>query len=132
MANFNDHSTGNFPGIDEYAAIERAIQHYVDGARTGKGDTMKPAFHDDATIFGYVGEDLFAGPIQNLYSWNDANGPAKDIVSKIVSIDIVGTVASVRLESDNWTGHRFTDFFNLLKVNGHWKIMNKVFHLHIH
>ena len=35
-----------------------------------------------------------------------------------------------RLEIDNWTGHRFTDLFTLLKVDGEWKIMNKVFHLH--
>lgn len=31
---------------------------------------------------------------------------------------------------DNWTGHRFTDIMTLLKVDGEWKIMNKVFHLH--
>ena len=35
-----------------------------------------------------------------------------------------------RLESDNWTGHKFTDFFTILKVDGEWKIMNKIFHLH--
>lgn len=116
--------------ISDYDAIIAIIQHYIDGARSGRGSEMKPAFHDDATIYGYVGPDLFAGPIQGLYDWNDENGPAKDIESRIVSIDIVETVASVRLESDNWTGHRFTDFFNLLKVDGKWKIMNKVFHLH--
>lgn len=110
--------------------IRRLIQHYIDGAKSGKGSDMQPAFHEDATIYGYVGSDLFAGPIQGLYDWNDANGPAKDLVSSIVSLDIVGTVASVRLESDNWTGHRFTDFFNVLKIDGQWKIMNKIFHLH--
>ncbi|PPC95093.1 MAG: lumazine-binding protein [Methylotenera sp.] len=123
-------TNSHFSNIDEYAVIERVIQHYIDGARTGKGDDMRPAFHPEATIFGYVGEDLFSGPIENLYQWNDANGPAKDIVAKIVSIDIVGTAASVRVESDNWTGHRFTDFFNILKINGQWKIMSKIFHLH--
>jgi hypothetical protein len=116
--------------ISEYDAVTQVMQHYINGARSGKGAEMKPAFHDDATIFGYVGPDLFEGPIQGLYDWNDENGPAKDIQSRIVHIDIVGTVANVRLESDNWTEHRFTDFFNLLKVNGQWKIMNKVFHLH--
>jgi hypothetical protein len=116
--------------ISDYDAITQTVQHYIDGARSGKGTDMKPAFHDDATIYGYVGPDLFAGPIQGLYDWNDENGPARDIESRIVNIDIVGTVASVRLESDNWTGHRFTDFFNLLKVDGKWKVMNKVFHLH--
>jgi hypothetical protein len=114
----------------EYKAIARVIQHYINGAISGKGSEMKPAFHDDATIFGFVGPDLFAGPIQGLYDWNNENGPATGMVSRIVSIDIVGTVASVRLESDNWTGHRFTDFFNLLQLDGKWKVINKVFHLH--
>ncbi|MDP2246975.1 MAG: nuclear transport factor 2 family protein [Nitrosomonadales bacterium] len=116
--------------ISEYDAVTQVIQHYIDGARSGKGVEMKPAFHEDATIYGYVGPDPFFGPIQGLFDWNDENGPAKDIQSRIVHIDIVGSVASVRLESDNWTGHRFTDFFNLLKVDGKWKVMNKVFHLH--
>jgi Putative lumazine-binding len=28
------------------------------------------------------------------------------------------------------TGHQFTDLFTLLKIDGNWKIMNKVFYLH--
>jgi hypothetical protein len=116
--------------IEDFDEITRLVGHYIAGARAGKGALMKPAFHEDATIFGYVGEDLFAGPIQGLYDWNDANGPATDIVTRIASIEIVETIASVRLESDNWTGIRFTDFFNLLKVDGQWKIMNKIFHAH--
>ena len=69
-------------------------------------------------------------PIQKLFDWNDKNGPATEIETKIAGIDVAGTIATVRLESDNWTGHKFTDFFTLLKVDGEWKIMNKVFYLH--
>ena len=116
--------------LSEYEAITETIQHYIDGAKSGQGAEMKPAFHQDATIFGYVGPELFAGPIQQLFDWNDQNGPAKDLQARIASINIVGTIANVRLELDNWTGHRFTDMFTLLKVDGKWKIMNKVFHLH--
>ena len=87
--------------FNEYEAVIKTVQHYIDGAISGRGDDMKPGFHQDATIFGYVGHDLF-----------------------------VGTIATVRLELDNWTGHRFTDMFTLLQVDGEWKIMNKVFHLH--
>jgi len=110
--------------------IKQTIQHYIDGARSGKGADMKPAFHEQATIFGYVGDDLMAGPIQQLFDWNDQNGPASEIRTEIADIDVAGTVATARLESDNWTGLRFTDFFTLLKVDGTWKITNKVFHLH--
>ena len=74
--------------VDEVSAITTIIQHYIEGARTGKGAAMKPAFHEDATIYGYVGADLFGGPIQGLFDWNDTNGAAKDIKSKITSVDV--------------------------------------------
>ncbi len=116
--------------VSEYGVIAKVVQHYIDGAKSGRGSDMKPAFHKDATIFGYVGADMFAGPIQQLFSWNDENGPATGLQASIASIDLIGTVATVRLELDDWTGHRYTDLFTLLKVDGEWKIMNKVFHLH--
>jgi hypothetical protein len=114
----------------ERNAITSVVQHYIDGARSGRGDDMKPAFHADATFFGYIGADLFAGPIQKLFDWNDENGPAASLRATFAGIDIAGTVACVQLELDDWTGHRFTDLFTLLKVDGQWKIMSKVFHLH--
>jgi hypothetical protein len=116
--------------VTEYDAIARTVQHYLDGARSGRGDDMKPAFHSGATIFGYVGPDLFSGPIQGLFDWHDQNGPAARMEARIGSVDIAGTVATVRLEIDNWTGHRFTEMFTLLKCDGEWKIMSKVFYLH--
>ena len=118
------------PTLSEYDAITRTVQHYINGGKTGRSDEMKLAFHKDATIFGYVGPDLFAGPIQGLYDWNDQNGAATELDGRIVSIDIINTIATVRLELENWTGHRFTDLFTLLKIDGEWKIMNKVFYLH--
>lgn len=122
--------TDNAPALSEYDAIEKVVQMYVNGGRSGKGDDMKPAFHPLATIVGYVGPDLFAAPIQGLFDWNDQNGPATELKARIASIDICGTAATVRLELDNWTGHRFTDFFTVVKIDGEWKIINKVFYLH--
>ena len=116
--------------VNEEDAIAKAVQHYIDGAKSGKGDDMKPAFHKDATIFGYAGADLFGGPIQQLFDWNDGNGAAKELNARIATIDLVDTVATVRLELDNWSGSRYTDLFTMLKVDGQWKIMSKVFHLH--
>ena len=121
----------NLPtNVSEYGAIAKVVQHYIDGAKSGSGNEMKRAFHKDATIFGYIGADLFAGPIQQLFAWNDENGSATGLEARIASIDLIDTVATVRLELDNWTGHRVTDLFTLLKIDGAWKIMSKVFHLH--
>ncbi len=122
----NDMSTD----VHQHDAIAKTLQHYIDGARSGKGDDMKPAFHKDATIFGYAGADLFGGPIQQLFDWSDHNGPATELQARIAGIDLAETVATVRLELSNLNGARYTDMFTLLKVDGEWKIMSKVFHLH--
>jgi hypothetical protein len=123
-------ATSKAVDISEYDAIARTVQQYIDGGKTGRTEEMKKAFHPDATIFGYTGPDLLAGPIQGLFDWNDKNGAATELQGRITSIDLVETVATVRLELENWSGQRFTDMFTLLKVDGQWKIINKVFHLH--
>jgi hypothetical protein len=116
--------------LRQHDAIAKTLQHYIDGARSGKGDDMKPAFHKDATIFGYAGAELFGGPIQQLFDWSDQSGPAAELQARVASIDVAGTVAIVRLELTNLNGARYTDMFTLLEVDGEWKIMSKVFHLH--
>jgi len=116
--------------LAEYTAIAETVQHYIDGARSGSGATMKKAFHDDAQIFGYAKDGLFCAPIQQLFDRVDTTGPAPESQARIVSVEIADTVATVRLELDEWAGRRFTDFFTLLKIDGTWTITNKVFHLH--
>jgi hypothetical protein len=116
--------------VNEYDEIARTVQHYIDGGKSGRGEQMKAAFHPGATIFGYVGPDLLSGPIQQLFDWNDQNGPATDLQARLGSVDVTGTVATVRVELDNWTGHRFTDMLTLLKCDGEWKIIGKAFYLH--
>ncbi len=118
------------PDVDQHDAIAKTLQHYIDGARSGKGDDMKPAFHKNATIFGYAGADLFGGPIQQLFDWADQNDPATELQAKIAGIDLAKSIATVRLELTNLNGADYTDMFTLLEVDGEWKILSKVFHLH--
>mgnify|MGYP003956701831 FL=1 len=115
---------------EEVKLIESVLDQYINGGRTGRGEDMRGAFHKDATIFGYVGDDLFAGPIELLFSWNDESGPSDELHYEIEDVDIEGTVATARLGITNWHGHRFTDFFTLLQLDGEWKITSKVFHIH--
>jgi hypothetical protein len=120
----------NPASTDDAEQIGRVMQTYIEGGQTGNIDTLRPIFHELATICGYVGPELFAGPIQMFYDWHAENGPAADLVAGDVRIDVEGSAASVRVELDNWTGHRFTDFFTLVKIDGQWRIMSKVFYLH--
>ncbi|WP_334148095.1 nuclear transport factor 2 family protein [Hyphomicrobium sp.] len=120
---------GTTPAQD-YEDITKAIQPYLDGAKAGSGNTMKPSFHKDATVYGYLGDTLVAGPMKLIYDWADSIGPAPQVTPRIVKVDVAGSAANVRIEVDNWQKHRFTDIFNLLKIDGKWVIVNKIFHTH--
>ncbi len=73
------------PDMNDYDAIAQTVQHYIDGARAGSGEVMKQAFHDDAAIFGYGADGLFAAPIQQLFDRVDITGPAPETRAKIVA-----------------------------------------------
>ena len=110
------------------AAIASVIQIYTEGGRRGDAAIMKRAFRKNATIHGYIGGGLLAGPIQILFDWVTENPPAPNLYATIANIDIAETVATARVEVTDWLGFRFTDQFTLLKENGAWTITSKVFH----
>lgn len=123
--------------LKEYEAIINTIQYYIDGSREGKSDIMQPGFHSEATIVGHFGGGLVFGPIQKLYELIDGNGPAPKIESNIASIEIMETIAVVRLEVKHWSGNvvspdvHMSDHFNLIKTEEGWKISHNAFHLNI-
>lgn len=118
--------------VQEYNAIVEVINKYNEGGAKANSALMKPAFNEKATIFGVDGDGKLAGgPIQGLYDTIDtAFRPSPDARAAIVRIDIVGTAASARVDTDNISGFRFTDFFNLLKVEGKWTVVSKIYHTH--
>ncbi len=116
--------------MNDETKIKATVQLYIDGAVTGSSEVMKQAFHQDATVFGYLHGELFAAPIQGLFDWVDEIGSASTLTARITKLSIVGTVASVELDLKDWNGVHFTDIFTVLNVNDDWKIMNKVFHAH--
>ncbi|HKH62002.1 MAG TPA: nuclear transport factor 2 family protein [Flavitalea sp.] len=120
----------------EYDAIVKTMQYYIDGSQVGSSELMRPGFHSEATLVGYVGGTLLFGPIQQLFDWIDGNGPAPDIEPSFASIEILETIAVVRLEVKQWSGKlagsgvHMSDLFNLIKTEEGWKISQKLFHWH--
>lgn len=118
--------------VQEYKAILEVLNKYNEGGAKADSSIMKPAFSDKATIFG-VDENgkLVGGPIQGLFDIIDNDfKPSPNAAGAVVRIDIVGTAASARIDTDDISGFRFTDFFNLLKVDNKWTIVSKIYHTH--
>lgn len=117
--------------VQEYDAIVAVLSQYNEGGAKADSTLMKPAFNEQATMFGVDGDKLVGGAIQSLYDVIDNYfRPSPQAKAAIVRIDIVGTAASARVDTDNVSGFRFTDFFNLLKVEGKWTIVSKIYHTH--
>jgi len=121
--------------LTEYDGILKTIQMYIDGSKQGKSELMRPAFHPDASFFGYAGEQIAIGT-KFLFNWIDNNGPAPNIEPRVVNVDIVDSIAVVRLEVAGWSGNlagsgvSMSDLFTLLKTPNGWKIIQKAFHWH--
>jgi len=122
--------------LSEYDKIVRTIQMYIEGSKQGRSELMRPAFHSNASFFGYAGGDLALGT-QFLFDWIDKNGPAPNIEPRIVSVDILDSIAVVRLEVAGWSGKLagsgvwMSDLFTLLKTSDGWQIIQKAFHWHM-
>ena len=71
---------------------------------------------------------MFGPQIQKLYDIVDTLEPSPNARTAIARIDVAATVANARVDSENVAGLRFTDFFNLVKIDGKWIIVNKVYH----
>ncbi len=122
-----DSKVEELPAVTQ-KAIEEVVGKYIEAGQTADSSIMKPVFHENAQMSGPAEEGAFSGPIQALYDFVDSNGPAVDLEMRIVNITISDErAASVVLFADPWHGKNFTDHFQLLKIDGSWKIMSKIY-----
>lgn len=120
---------GAKPDSAEEAAVRAAIEHYFKGHATGDPSHMRKAFLPTAHIEG-IREGKFVSWTLDEYCQNFRGKPAADESSRrrsIDSIDVNGTAAMVKATLVHGP-ITFTDYFVLLKVDGEWKIANKVYY----
>lgn len=118
--------------VDEYQAITEVLNKYIEGCKQAKSSIMKPAFDEHATMYS-VGADgkLAGGAITTLFKGIDEDfRPSPNAQAAITRIEIVGTAASARIDANEMSGISFTDFFHLLKVEGKWTVVSKIFQAH--
>jgi len=119
--------------VTEYQAIVEVLNKYIEGCKQARSSIMKPAFSGKATMFSVDGEGkLTGGAIQALFDGIDSGfRPSPEAQAAIVRVDVVGTAASARIDANDFSGFSFTDFFHLLKVEGQWTVVSKIFHTHV-
>lgn len=114
--------------IKDYQEIKEVVMQYVDGCARGDVELAKKAFHKDATMYGYLNGELLAGSIENLYAAIRQLGADSKTRHAVDVVELTGTAAVVRVVLEDWHGLSFTDFHSLVKLDGKWTIVGKVFH----
>lgn len=106
------------------AAVRACLEDYM----SGDGNRMEKAFHTSATM-KYI--DAQSGefkdvPIADFIARVKANTTKSDRKIEIVALNIEGNAANgkIKIETDKVILY---DYMNMLKINGEWKIVSKIF-----
>ena len=112
--------------------IRGTIQTYFDAMTKGLAENVKTSFHAHGSLSGYMpgAEEIselnqadFVALVEE-HGAGEESGPCED---EILSIDITGKVAAVKVRLRYLDIH-FTDYLLLIKDEGRWQILNKVWH----
>lgn len=107
--------------------IETTINNYFDGLGNHVSESLKKAFHPTATM-KFINDGKYAevNALEALIGHVESN-PVVKMTPQIMSINIAGNAANARLELEYDTFF-YIDMMNMLKIDGEWKIVSKIFH----
>lgn len=116
---------------DDHQDIKQAVQTYFDGLYEGDADKLASVFHQTSALSYELDGKLCVLPLaQWLQAVRDRPSPRSKGLARddaILLIDQSGpTTALVKLRCQ-MPPRYFTDYLNLLKVDGRWQVAQKIF-----
>ena len=110
----------------EKVAIEQTVGDYFNGVAHQDLASKKRAFHPDAKMM-YIDKGALVEVTQGeWYERTKSSTLPEANYRKIISLDVAGNAAAVKSETD-FAGFQFIDYLSLLKIDGQWKIVGKIF-----
>ncbi len=113
---------------NEEAMVRTALRHYLRGHATGMGSEHEQAFNDVANLY-WIRDGEFNSRSSAEYIASAPGQPAENEADRfryIDWVDVSGNAAVGKIILD-YPGAYFTDYMQLLKIDGRWEIVNKIF-----
>ncbi|WP_298313216.1 nuclear transport factor 2 family protein [uncultured Aquimarina sp.] len=107
--------------------IETTLNYYLTGLVNNDAKTLTKAFHPTATMKWIAKDYKEVNAIKGLTEGMDGSPLKEKIKTRVVSVNISGNAASAQLEIQFPT-FTYIDFMHVLKIDGQWKIVSKIFH----
>jgi hypothetical protein len=112
----------------EETMVRAALKHYLDGHATGDGAHHSMVFNEIANLY-WIRDGEFNQRTSEAYISGASGSPAdneSERVRYIDWVDVTGTAAVGKIILD-YPGRYFVDYMSLLKIDGRWQIVNKIF-----
>lgn len=114
--------------VSQTTTDEEGVKACLENYMSGDGNRMEKAFHPSATM-KYI--DVQSGefkdvPIADFIARVKANTTKQDRKIEIVAFNIEGNAANGKIKIENDKAILY-DYMNMLKINGEWKIVSKIF-----
>ena len=113
----------------ELDAARVPLENYIKGHATGDGEYMKKAFHTEGNLI-FIRDGKYSTRPFAEYIAGFSGKPAADEANRKRSIDLLqvsGNAGIARIVLD-YPAMTFIDYMSLLKINGEWKIVTKIFY----
>jgi protease I len=112
------------------AAVRQTVQYYFDGGKNRDSVALRKAFHPEARMLFAKDGKLVVVPIGEYIARVAEStlkpGEVDSTRRRVTSVDVAGDAAIARLELER-PDAVLTDYMSLLKVDGRWQIVNKIF-----
>ena len=113
--------------------IEKIVQLYVDSMNESNPEKVRQAFHANAKVVGYLHGDFMEMSVDDFSGFVASQQPSpkekgENVIFEILSIEIEGATAIVKVR-DKYLGITFLDTLSFIKIEGEWKLYNKLFHV---
>ena len=115
---------------DEQAIRQHIERHYFDGVRRSDTALAHGAFHPVASMY-FIREGKLVQ--RSIPDWladiaRNAPKPAQpdSFKRRVLDVDVSGNAATAKLQLD-YANSVIIDYMSLLKENGQWRIVNKIF-----
>lgn len=106
--------------------IKALLQDYFDGLYEGDVEKLRNIFHDDAWLKGNNYRKSRDEWLTAVATRANPKDEGLDYGFKVISLDVVDNQAMAKVDVPLLAAH-FIDFLGLLKEDGTWKIVNKMY-----
>ena len=114
-----------------YSEIVKVLEDYFDGFYASDVDKLKGVFHPNCHLLSATGGPLADDDMDAVYDRVSGRTPPaaenQKRLDRVLSIDKAGPEAALAKVQIAIGPKLFTDYLNLLQIDGRWQIISKIY-----